>query len=110
MRISDWSSDVCSSDLHAPGNIAAQSVRPVGRGAIPQRILYDQQVGDEQQASTRRPYRQIAISLAGQFRFQQELGQIGFGGREATLAGLHERADDRTSRSEESRVGKGGVR
>src|SRR3546814_9190057 len=81
MRISDWSSDVCSSDLHAPGNIAAQSVRPVGRGAIPQRILYDQQVGDEQQASTRRPYRQIAISLAGQFRFQQELGQIGFGGR-----------------------------
>src|SRR3546814_19834250 len=89
MRISDWSSDVCSSDLHRIDLAGDQRRR--------QREVHVDQL-DVGEAEPDRPEHGVQRRL------------LGAGDREADLAALQIRERvDRGVRSEEARVGKEGV-
>src|SRR3546814_7408749 len=80
MRISDWSSDVCSSDLHAQGEAALARLRPVDAGHTVQQLL------------NRKVHRGASALAALQFR-DVEQGVQQAPGRVARLAQI---ADDGT--------------
>src|SRR3546814_5474449 len=53
MRISDWSSDVCSSDLHRParrGQRLREAAAGHARGRLPARLLAEEAAADPQRA------------------------------------------------------------
>src|SRR3546814_16885382 len=98
MRISDWSSDVCSSDL---GAVGGDHEHPVAAGFVVEGAVGDQQRGRGIAERQLRLERLAALEIAG---FVAEELQIDF-----ELAVLHLRidfGDARRIRSEERRVGK----
>src|SRR3546814_12405439 len=89
MRISDWSSDVCSSDLLAPGQVARFRRGAVQVREVTARSLADFTQGERAQA------------------FAAALGQGAHAALDvAELAAKLARAQHHKERSEERRVGK----
>src|SRR3546814_6886852 len=62
MRISDWSSDVCSSDLAAHRRLAVRGEDQAGRALDPRRGLYDRHSLRRQRHDVRLP---VLRDLAG---------------------------------------------
>src|SRR3546814_14527082 len=119
MRISDWSSDVCSSDLHARGlfgDLAAADCLANHRKAIDEGLLkIISKMGIAVISSYRGGYNFEAVGLS------RALVNDFFPGMPAKISGegyaslhlnatlRHEKAFDTAVRSEEGRVGKEGV-
>src|SRR3546814_18339195 len=87
MRISDWSSDVCSSDLPAPATVG---------GRLPRRALYGR---DLQQPARARPYLELCRQ---QLSARQRLSAL----RPPLLERRYDQPAREVARSEERRVGK----
>src|SRR3546814_16117371 len=96
MRISDWSSDVCSSDLHRH----AEPVGRIGKAAMRGHLVEHDHVA--------RPI-EAAVPFVGR---QRPLGNTILRRIVAIVekVNLVKPGDDRETRSEERRVGKEGVR
>src|SRR3546814_14656498 len=84
MRISDWSSDVCSSDLALDGDRAAQAIegQPPGKVVRGGALAINQQIGlvapDQEieqhfalRRQQRRPHRQVARHIIGDESLQE---------------------------------------
>src|SRR3546814_10997012 len=104
LRISDWSSDVCSSDLRGADDFAVRIVaadlrddrRDLGRGAA---VVLD---ADARDAASDRPDAALV---------QAARGRLADDDHRPLVAGLHacvDRVDGGALRSEERRVGKEG--
>src|SRR3546814_19212612 len=115
MRISDWSSDVCSSDLHvfATHDIQEQATR-MANPKPDARTRFRRSTRDGADGSTQRRLTSDRIS-ADLADFQKAGGQVAVLGVTRVLKKLGEsageRADEKAAqpRSEERRVGKDGV-
>src|SRR3546814_1161181 len=99
MRISDWSSDVCSSDLHAAGKgrpISAHPLRPLcggdaGEDPSPRHIVGNASVG-------RRGPRRADAAISGRISRRPRLFRPGGHRRPETQAdGAHPRSEEHTS-------------
>src|SRR3546814_14005963 len=94
MRISDWSSDVCSSDLHRGERQLVEAERDAVR-----ELPVDHAVGGELQPFERARFVAVAVDpaarvVAGELRHRREVERDGGAGR------------PRVGRSDERRVGK----
>src|SRR3546814_18897382 len=100
MRISDWSSDVCSSDLFGARAAAAQA--DASREAIASRaaLAYIQVLGNEQMLASAQADLGLANDLLTLSRDQQKAG---------IASGVDVARAETAVRSEERRVGKGCV-
>src|SRR3546814_13306746 len=96
MRISDWSSDVCSSDLPIAGDVLIVQVeeRDRPRAQTP--------VGRQSPVEAPERARRLEIAIEASLGIQQPVGELG----SASLAASLPRQTKRAARSEEGRVGK----
>src|SRR3546814_13063987 len=107
MRISDWSSDVCSSDLIASARDGGHADLIVGASYPPSPVRFDTQAGDAVQGARELDALVVAaptLACRMQRHRQNAVGQ----GRAARQQGVGKQLSEqaRMQRSEERRVGK----
>src|SRR3546814_19200278 len=107
MRISDWSSDVCSSDLIALEHDTAFGIDEIDRAAEPLLVVVDQVLngidGQTDTGDTDEVTVVIDNPIVDEDGHRVPVGQVRI---DVDLVGLHHPAD---TGSEERRVGKEGV-